>query len=107
MYLVAVAYHLPRHDLCCWHIGNWLYSKFGVAYADTVIDAVANEVMHSPRKRWRADDIARELRGTIAGRIAIRAKGGRKIIAKQDGELKDGHRTWRWHLPSTETGGEQ
>jgi hypothetical protein len=73
MYLVAVAYHLPRHDLCCWHIGNWLYSKFGVAYADTVIDAVANEVMHSPRKRWRADDIARELRVTIAGGIAIRA----------------------------------
>jgi hypothetical protein len=45
MYLVAVAYHLPRDDLCCWHIGNWLYSKFGVSYADTVIDAVANKVM--------------------------------------------------------------
>jgi hypothetical protein len=35
----------------------------------------------------------------ISRSTLFRAKRELKIIAKQDGELKDGHRGWRWHLP--------
>jgi hypothetical protein len=90
-YLVCAAYHLPRHDLA-WHVGNWLYSRFGVdAYADT-LDAIAQDVIHSPRQRLRADDVAHMLRVTYAERIAIRAttigaidanKRARTLIRKQ------------------------
>ena len=36
----------------------------------------------------------------ISARTLFRAKGELKIAARQDGPLKDGHRTWRWHLPA-------
>jgi hypothetical protein len=37
----------------------------------------------------------------IAKRTLVRAKADLKIRAVKDGPLKDGQRTWRWHLPST------
>jgi hypothetical protein len=91
IYLVAVAYHLPRNDLC-WHVGNWLYSKFGVAYADTVLDAVARDVIHSPRQRLRADDIGKMLRVTYAERQQLKlhtigchdvSRRGRTLLRKR------------------------
>jgi hypothetical protein len=39
----------------------------------------------------------------ISERTLYRAKAELKIAAKQDGAMKDGHRTWRWH-PSTDEG---
>jgi hypothetical protein len=39
----------------------------------------------------------------ISERTLYRAKTDLKIAAKKDGPMKDGQRTWQWHLPTEGT----
>ena len=92
-----------------------------ITFADEYVDVTANEAMQAaseskaPTARNQAKEFLVDLltdnptpsadveeaakANGIPRRTLFRAKAELKIVAMKDGPMKEGQRTWRWHLP--------
>jgi DNA polymerase len=68
------------------------------AARDTAKEFLADLLINGPLPSADVEEAA--IANGIPRRMLFRAKGELKIVARQDGELKAGHRVWRWHLPT-------